>query len=527
METEFQHKKKITLTREQMKQLARYEITFKDLCNGIPLESYGIICPEVYTYTLDDLTHALKNMRRSDPTVGEFGDYWYYPINAMDVEWDLCRARGLLLDEDDRPEALKIYQGLSLSDSAQFDSVWWEFEFAWNDYGDEEALVTALDIDSLLKDLKRYQMNKNKPIEEWVFSNQEKKAYLYMLDNDKAMESASEQELALLRRFVEDLCTLENEQALRMKGYACYGGNRLYECDWHASRDCMLKLFELTDNPTYANTLGYIFYYGRCTGGEPEYDKAFYYFGISAANGLYEGMYKLADMFHHGYGCKQSNHTARRLYQMVYDDAYKNFLNGSHANFADVALRMGNVYAKGIGEHPYYELAYVYYLQANYAAKLRAKTSDFFGDIKVVRNTQDAIDSIKEKLPSDYFKDHMDHNMPYDLIKLTEKNHRCVLTRSDNKDGCVKLTAKRMKTMSCPEPDSVLITHGPLQYCKRTIEVSMTAVNTERIIFEGASDQVHFDYCCWNDEEECCEFYYDEELTAVIKCETFRVFKED
>ncbi len=84
----------------------------------------------------------------------------------------------------------------------------------------------------------------------------------------------------------------------------------------------------------YANTLGYIYYYGRCNGGVPEYDKAFYYFGIAAANGLYEGMYKLADMFRHGYGCRESRHTARNLYGMVYEDSLKHFLQGRHANFA-------------------------------------------------------------------------------------------------------------------------------------------------------------------------------------------------
>jgi TPR repeat protein len=68
----------------------------------------------------------------------------------------------------------------------------------------------------------------------------------------------------------------------------------------------MIRLFELTDNPQYANTLGYIYYYGRCNNGVPEYDQAFYYFSYAAANGLYEGMYKLADLFWHGYGCKKA-----------------------------------------------------------------------------------------------------------------------------------------------------------------------------------------------------------------------------
>ena len=195
-------------------------------------------------------------------------------------------------------------------------------------------------------------------------------------------------------------------------GNACYGGNSLYPCDWNTSRDCMIRLFEKKDDPQYANTLGYIYYYGRCNGGVPEYDKAFHYFGIAAANGLYEGMYKLADMYRHGYGCSKSMRTARNLYGMVYEDSLKHFLKGKNASFADAALRMGNVYAKGIDEEPDPTVAWYYYVQADYAAKIRAKDSDFFGNTTVVINIQKALEEMQEQLPEDYLQEHMEYPVP-------------------------------------------------------------------------------------------------------------------
>lgn len=98
----------------------------------------------------------------------------------------------------------------------------------------------------------------------------EKEAWLRPFEEDENLRMMDEEALAKARRYTEELCREDNVFALRLKGYACYGGNRLYECDWTAARDCMLRLRELADDAEYANTLGYIYYYGRCNGGEPE-----------------------------------------------------------------------------------------------------------------------------------------------------------------------------------------------------------------------------------------------------------------
>ena len=121
----------------------------------------------------------------------------------------------------------------------------------------------------------------------------EKEAWLRPFEGDENLRMMDEETLAKARRYTEELCREDNVFALRLKGYACYGGNRLYECDWTAARDCMLRLRELADDAEYANTLGYIYYYGRCNGGEPEYEKAFPQFSYAAANGLFEAIYKL------------------------------------------------------------------------------------------------------------------------------------------------------------------------------------------------------------------------------------------
>lgn len=359
------------------------------------------------------------------------------------------------------------------------------------------------------------QTKQGKPIEKRIFSREEMEDYISCFEDDQFVKEADDKQLAMARKFTDQLCDEGSGLALYIKGYACYGGNRLYPCDWKMSRDCITRLFEKEDDPVYANTLGYIYYYGRCSGGVPEYEKAFHYFEISAANGMYEGMYKLADMYRHGYACKQSSRTARALYEMVYAESFKAFLKGEHANFADAALRMGNVYAKGIDEETDPVAAYFFYVQADYAARLRAKEDDFFGNTTVVINVRKALEETRTQLSEDFFKDHMDYEIPEFFSQLTEENNRCELRKIVRADGHTELTAKRIPTRSVPEPENILITIPELTFCKRTKEASFTVEDPARIWFKDDRDSVRFDYCDWNDEEGRFEFYYDDELTCV------------
>jgi hypothetical protein len=514
----------IILFPAQMKQIARYELTFDKITADFTEDACDLVIRKVYSYTLDDLKQALINLKAAAPTVGEFWENWFYPLTQLESEFDLDRARGSLADQDDTPEYLREFtDGLSLSDSSHFCDIWWNLDNAVEFCEASSALPDVVDIDELLNGLSRYEQNKGKPIEEWNFTKEEMGGYISLFDSDNYVKNATDNQLALCRRFLDVLCDQTNELALYIKGYACYGGNRLYPCDWNTSRDYITRLFDRKDDPQYANTLGYIYYYGRCNGGVPEYDKAFYYFGIAAANGLYEGMYKLADMFWHGYGCKESARTARSLYGMVYEDSFKNFQKGHEANFADAALRMGNVFANGIGEKESPEKAYYYYLQADYAARLRAETSDFFGHTTVVNNVRNALDEVKAKLPEDYFCDHMDYDVPYQFVELTEYGNRCKLTRSYHSDGSVILTAARMATRGNPEPEPMLFTFPRLQYCVQSADFSLTLLGLSELWFLSDALYVKYDFCAMNWDAEQYEFYWDDELVAYVKCECYRL----
>jgi hypothetical protein len=521
--------RKISLSREQMQQIARYELVFDELVDDFSMENGDVVVSEAYSFTLYDLKLALINLKFEDPYMDEFWKYWLNPIWTLRQSFGLAGIIGWVMDEDidDTPEHLREYAGeLPLSDSAQFRKVWLEFDKTREqcEYEDVDNLSEYIDFDYLLDNLEQYEANKDKPIEQWQFTSEEKEDYIIRFDDENDIKNATENQLALCRKFVEELCDEDNDTALRMKGYACYGGNQLYPCDWNTSRDCMIRLFDLTDDSQYANTLGYIYYYGRCNGGVPEYDKAFYYFSIAAANGMYEGMYKLADMYMQGYGCKKSPRTARRLYEFVYEDTLKRFLEGDDTNFADAALRIGNVFAKGISENENPMMAYLYYLQAEYAAKLRAEDSDFFGNTTVLMNIQKAIDETKLELPEDYFSDYLDFYEPIYFEELVEDGNRCELTYSEDEEGNTVLTAKRLKPRRSKEPKGILITIPWIQYCERRTDVSFTLIEPSELWLKMDAESVRYDYCEFNHEEQQYEFYYDEDLVAYVKCGSYRVY---
>ena len=99
----------------------------KEVIPSSEYEDVRIVCPEVYTFTLDDLYQAIKNMKAADPDIHEFGEYWFYPITQLSESFNLDRAQGFVDDDeliDGIPESMKGHPGLNVSDSDWFRKLW-------------------------------------------------------------------------------------------------------------------------------------------------------------------------------------------------------------------------------------------------------------------------------------------------------------------------------------------------------------------------------------------------------------------
>ena len=186
-----------------------------------------------------------------------------------------------------------------------------------------------------------------------------------------------------------------NAKALRGLGY------RLYESDGHFPMDQVLageileKSFAIEQNSTVANTLGYIYYYGKTRSGDAEPSKAFRYFAFGEAFGNVESIYKLADCYLHGYGGLQSNKAAYSLVSSVEPEQYERFLSDSPNKYADIASRMGRYYHEGIGVEKNLEHAYFFYLLAREAIRRRMEKDDYIGDAYVSKRIQESIEAVR------------------------------------------------------------------------------------------------------------------------------------
>ena len=535
------------LTPTDLRAIARYEKTFESYPEILEaLKDEESFDPEEYIrgdypMTLDDLIIALKNIKAAEPTVEFFYTNWYNPMFMCDeifhLESPVDNSENMSMEENRVLSAMKLPE----NKATVFTNIWnrigdwiWEaidtYDVELSDgtsveNGSLAPVTEFLDIDEYLRYIEEFLEQSRIPVFEREFTKENKQDYIKEFLNEAYIKRVSDKEIDLCRRFTDELCEDNDETALRIKGYGCYGGNRLYECDWVTSRDCMIKLLDITDDAVYANTLGYIYYYGRCNNGVPEYEKAFEMFTMGAANTFYESTYKLADMYYHGYGCRKSAKTAKRLYQKIYDETLNRLEKGEMTTFPDAALRMGNVYMKGIGTEKDPEEAFRYYLQAVTTAKIRAATNEFFGNTTVAIAAAKAMEEARHNLPKGYFKKYISTEEPGLMYALLYGNWR-VSVSADKADGDnLKLKFNRVAVRKDQAVEKILISAPELNECYLSAGFEITAV-AAKISFKPGEEIIFDDYE-YDSDDKRWRFVLNGHTAAWLKCKGFRYYASE
>lgn len=370
----------VCITEEQLGALARCELKWSDIIG----ESEGVLpfsAETPYAVTLTDLLQALKAISASSDDNAVIRSEWFSPVFFFLPEDD-C----ILLPDEEEEEKKAPLPGLPgrgeklLSLSDRIDSLLLP-----------DAPPLREQAGALIEEIEHFLEDETRPVEQRRYTEQEKEAFLHRFEDDIELKRADERTRALYRKFVEELCEQDNAFALHQKGYGCYGGDPVFDCDWNVSRDCISRLFEKTGDPAYANTLGYIAYYGRCWDGVPQYEEAFRYFSIGAAGGFYESRYKLADMFASGKGVPENKQIAASILSELYRENKKYMLEGLfNCKFADIAFRMGTYCENGtFPDASLYDVR-AYYLQADFAIRQRLPY-DNYGDLSVADHIRKAL----------------------------------------------------------------------------------------------------------------------------------------
>lgn len=451
-----------------------------------------------YQITLEDVYVALKNLAKIQDE-GKSLFYWLEEIygNIGDlVNIDNCLT-GYIDTEDGLPtEAMAL--------AHVFDELQ---TIEYSGYYDG--------VDGVIKYIDTFYANQKKPLLKRILSDSEQTGFITYWDSYGTIADQSKDIQKLWVKAVEEQCEKKNPQALEIKAYACYGnGNGVYKQDYEACKNCLLELMKIDPSPFAANTLGYIYYYGRCKQGKPEYAKAFKYYSIAASAGVAEAHYKLADMFYNGYGVEKNLDTASRLVWNQYYESLHQFCAGNYGgSFADVALRAGWLTQEGINCYPDEMDAYGLYLQARYALKKRMEDAEFFGNPIIMNHIEDAIVNLLDDMGEEEIHE---KTVVYETVAPLLVGH-------DYNESLVEMKIKDLKgdqkklTFTVKDNDLLktkpqfLVTVPEASYCELKDKIEVTVKNMTELNVPADSDTVVFNKVLGSD------FYLNGDKVASIE----------
>ena len=217
----------------------------------------------------------------------------------------------------------------------------------------------------------------------------------------------------LYASLLEYLYSIDDKSGLYAYADAYYGGNFLVPCDWKKAEQAYLKLDAMGDEFA-ADPLGYIYYSKRL--GEPDYEKAFFFFNKAYHAGNQEAIYKLSDMYRKGHGTAQNLQKSWALLNKAYERGLElERMSEVDSKLADILLRMGYFAEDGLIQRANPLKACELYLAAKAEISHRLENWDCFGDKVVDRNIDTALARCLQKID---LKDHQSPHFSEDVRKM-------------------------------------------------------------------------------------------------------------
>lgn len=464
-------------SKNHLKSFCRYEISGEELMDSEKYTSPFEPCPDPekygYACTLADLSEAIENGSGEEE---EFVRQWV-PLFLL-----LVRNQHVLIEN--------TYETDNKGMPAEYSILLEAAVILAEMYGSEEP---AGDLDEVRALIKNYYDNLKKPLDERTLTVPEMMDFiLYWRSGDDEPEGIYHR---LYQEYVNLLADNHMYEALHIRAEECSEGTHVFAPDWKQAKADYEELLDLTNEPQYAEALGNIAYYGRTNEGRPEYEQALQYYTMAALTGSAAGRLKLADMYLYGEGVRKNPVSAAAAVNNVYSRELDQFVNENYdCFFADSAYHMGNLYrdAEEIYEP---DMAYYYYLQAQYALLKKMEVHETFEDRNLALKIAAAI---REILPdTEYAEKHYTvhyQNIEDILMCLEGTSYQMRMDRKILKSGKVQLVFRYNDIDYDDMPPKLLMTVPEAGYCTLTDRITVHMDDEKDVRVYNDGNTAFFDY---------------------------------
>ena len=395
----------IFMTQDKLIDLCRYDIGWIEIVGGSDLDAYpdtgfDVQCENEYPMLLSDLKTALCHFEDEKLSFDDFAFDWWCPITTYFYE-DLCLDELLGPDPDnicDLPlpplpetdEDMIVTVILKIAKIAD--------NFDENGGFPKGTASEVLGLPNLINMIENYEENKDLPPEERTYTRDQMITFLNHWDNSLLLSDAREDVINHFVDFTNILCKQHVFEALKIKAFACNGGNAAFPCDYGEAAKLLTILLKEFGFGYAANALGFLYYDGKLT-GIPDYDKAFAYFAIASNYGISEAKLKFADMLLMGDAGNPDPILAYNTYLQVYHDARIRFESGDYnCNLPESAIRIARA-LKLFPDQKVKRLKLL--LEATYASFVRYQNNKVYSDLEFSKSIQAEIDKVINEFTKD------------------------------------------------------------------------------------------------------------------------------
>lgn len=482
-------------------------------------------------FTLNDLAQVLEKVIVNKTDAAVFFFTWFEPLILH--FYDVLKLNRLY---GDGPASIEAYR-LTMMPVTDDDLLAWMLSYILSLYRDLSLVqvhVPAseyINAEELLRMIDLHDEESMLPVEERHYMDDIKDDYIRELDNDLILKDADRYTKKLFIRYVNELCEVNNFNALRIKGFACLGGNSVFKCDFKEAARCMEILWKEGGFGYAANTLGFICLEGRLTDGIPDYDQAFRYFSIGHAFGISESTYKLAEMFMEGICVAKNPEMAASLLERLYIDArYRFEQEDFEGAFAEAAMHMGQLQLKVYNDNPMgfkfmHDQALDFFLQSKYALMRRSPYGMSHSDRKISEIVDARISELSEgtKVYKASYK--TSYPGPIRDFLSYRPSGTYTLELKILKNNKIKITIRRLSSKNDSISPLTLLTYREFLCCDLTDNVTVTG-NEAKVVSIDSDNELIFDDASIEsapDGETVIRFFHGNKETAVIKAANFTV----